>query len=277
MIKKRLIILVIGLPVVVKTLMAFVFGTVAAGVSATVVTVMAQPADPPPGSLEGLVVAIDPGHGGGDGGVTAAGLVEKDLNLEMALVLALAIEERGGRPVLTRDSDVEYAVSNRDELDHRLKIAREHGSHLLLSLHTNSFPDPGQFGAQVFYPPEDNSSKELALFMQDELVRIHPENHREAHVAEFYMLINGNAPSVLVELGFITNAGDRRRLTDEAFQAEMAEAMATAIERYLDTKKPPDGVIHGPPVPEETAVIPAAAGASPVRPGSSGASSPWLR
>jgi N-acetylmuramoyl-L-alanine amidase len=51
------------------------------------------------------------------------------------------------------------------------------------------------------------------------------------------MRATSNMPTVLVELGFITNANDERRLRDQQHQRTMAKAIATAIRRYLDEKQ----------------------------------------
>ncbi len=242
--RRHLIVMILGLP-----LLAQIAGAAAVtGVTAASLTFFfRKPAPPPPpvpaGPLAGRIIAIDPGHGGFDGGVDYHGIVEKDLNLDIAQRLRAQIEARGGTAVMTRTEDVAYEVDNRGDLNHRLRIAKEGGAGILISIHANSFPDPGQFGAQTFYPPQAPESQRLALLVQEELVRIHPENYREALPAEYYILLNSPRPSVLVEVGFITNSGDRERLSDPAAKDRMAAAIADAVERFFAGEEP------GPRVP----------------------------
>lgn len=184
--------------------------------------------------LAGKTVAIDAGHGGFDGGVYHGSLVEKELNLDIALRLKEEVERRGGKAFLTRERDMAFADANRADLDRRLDLAHGAGAAVLVSIHTNSFPDPSQFGAQTFYPAKSPQARRLALLIQEELVRLQPENYREAlEAAELYLLKNSKVPAVLVEVGFISNPGDRQRLATPDYRARLAAAIARGIERYF--------------------------------------------
>ncbi len=231
MARRHLVVLLVGLP-----LAAQVAG--AAALTGAAVTAALLLHRPPAAPLAGRVVAVDPGHGGFDGGVRHGDLVEKDLNLDVARRLKAEIERRGGRALLTRDQDVAYAADNRADFDHRLKLAREAGAHVLVSLHANSFPDPSQFGAQTFFPPGQPEAQRLALLIQEELVRLQPDNYREALAADFYVTAQFEGPAVLVELGFLTNPGDRARLSDPAYRDRLAAAVAEGLARYFTGARP---------------------------------------
>lgn len=238
---KRTIILVIALPLLVQAVIAATAG-------AAVVTAIAWPwkkapvpqtPPPPQGPLGGHVIAVDAGHGGFDGGVTGGRLVEKDVNLDLALRLKARIEAAGGTAAMTREGDVAYADENKEDFDHRLRRAEEGKAQVIVSLHANGFPDPGQFGAQTFYPPEAPDAQRLALLIQEELVRLQPENYREAlEEGTFYLMKNSKIPTVLVELGFLTNHGDRARLSDPAFKDGMADAIGRGLERFFAGEQP---------------------------------------
>lgn len=190
-------------------------------------------------TLAGRTVAIDAGHGGFDGGVYHGPLVEKDLNLDVALRLKEEVERRGAKAVLTREEDVAFADENRADLEHRLRMAHEVKADVLVSVHCNSFPDPSQFGAQTFYPARSPEARRLALLIQEELVRLQPENYREAlEAAELYILKNSRVPAVLVEVGFISNPGDRQRLASPEYRARLAAAMASGLERFFAAARP---------------------------------------
>lgn len=228
--------LLVGLPLATQLAGAAAVAGAAVTAAALLLQRGAAPADGAP--LAGRVVALDPGHGGFDGGVRAGGLVEKDLNLDLARRLQAAIARRGGRAVLTRSEDVAYAEENRADLDQRLRLAERAGAQALVSLHANSFPDPSQWGAQTFYPPGRPEAQRLALLIQEELVRLEPENYREALPADFYILTRSKEPAVLVEVGFVTNPRDRARLGDPAWRDRLAAAIARGLERWFAGQRP---------------------------------------
>lgn len=230
MARRHVIALVVGLPLAAQ----LAAGAAAVTGAAVAAALLLQQ---PPG-LQGRVIALDPGHGGFDGGFSTADLVEKDVNLDLARRLEREIARRGGRAILTRAADVAYAENNRADFDRRLERVAPHRPEALLSIHCNSFPDPSQFGAQAFYPPGRPEAQRLALLIQEELVRLHPENYREALEGEFYITDRFPGPAVLVEVGFLTNAGDRQRLRDPAWRDRLAAALADALARFFAGERP---------------------------------------
>ncbi|HEU4617562.1 MAG TPA: N-acetylmuramoyl-L-alanine amidase [Gammaproteobacteria bacterium] len=105
-----------------------------------------------------LVVVIDPGHGGDDPGASGRhGVLEKDVVLAIARRLTDELKRQPGiDPVLTRDGD--YFV----ELDRRRKIAHEAQADLFVSIHADSYRDPGARGATVYVLSEKGASDEVA-------------------------------------------------------------------------------------------------------------------
>jgi N-acetylmuramoyl-L-alanine amidase len=114
-----------------------------------------------PGENASMVVVIDPGHGGEDGGaVSSAGAEESRINLEIALRLNQLLRFCGTRTLMTRvdDSsigDPELApVRERkvSDLKNRVKIVNDTENAVLLSIHQNSLPSsPVTHGAQAFW------------------------------------------------------------------------------------------------------------------------------
>ena len=93
-----------------------------------------------------FLVMIDPGHGGYDPGTqSAAGVMEKDLALQIATRLKTALEARGIRAELTRSSDVFISLAE------RTRIANSAGANLFVSIHLNSIPNPDTDGIEVYY------------------------------------------------------------------------------------------------------------------------------
>lgn len=188
-------------------------------------------------SIRGKTIAIDPGHGGIDGGASdpATGLVEKDINLDFARALKSALTRAGAKAVLTRkgDNGTLGDLSPAEDCDKRLKEAEAHNADVYVSIHVNSFPDSSCFGAQTFYLDGSEEGRRLALLIQEEVVRIRPENFREAATGDFYVLRNSKMPAILLEIGFITNPEDRRLMADAGFTRKMAEAVSFGIARYF--------------------------------------------
>jgi N-acetylmuramoyl-L-alanine amidase len=189
---------------------------------------------------QGKKVVIDPGHGTIDKGAVheASGVAESPINLAVALKLKELLEDEKISVVLTRDKDTIEMDTNRKELQRRIDLAAKSTADILVSIHANKFPDPQYFGAQCFYNPQKPESKLLALLIQEELKNIDSENIREALPQDLFILRESPMPSVLIEMGFLSNPKDRERLQDPTFQKMMAEGIKKGIIRYFSGDSP---------------------------------------
>jgi N-acetylmuramoyl-L-alanine amidase len=213
------------------------------------------------------IVLLDPGHGGDDPGAVAVSttITEKDLTLTLARELRDALVQRGRvRVAMTRDKDAYLS------LDQRAAIARQLGASLFLSLHMDSAPNPLARGASVYSLSDVASDADAARFAAAEnargasagseagsvramlsdlgarmqmtasaelasrLVRkssgrveLRPEPHR---FASFHVLRRSEAPAVLFEAGYISNADDELLLRTPEYRAKIVAALAQAIE-----------------------------------------------
>ncbi len=196
------------------------------------------PMAPPASPLAGWIVAVDPGHGGADGGVRHGDMLEKDVNLAVAQSLRDLLERAGARVVMTRWDDQVPLEGPRAGLNRRLALAAQAEAAIYVSIHANSYPDSRQFGAQTFFAPNSGESRRLATLIQQELVVAHPENYRSALAADFYVLRNSPCPAVLVEVGFLSNPEDRRRLILPQWQGRLAAAILRGMERFAEGETP---------------------------------------
>lgn len=235
----------------------------------------------------GLVVAIDPGHGGVDPGALHGDLREKDVTLALAQALALALADRGHHAILTRETDVFVSLAT------RLQTARLAGADALISLHADTWSDSSASGASVYTLSEaasdalaarlaarENASDVAALAgypglaadLSATLIDIARRGARGAserlgaalvdalagqgaaapgrplRAAAFMVLRAPDIPSALIELGFLSNPGDRARLSDPEWRAATAQALAGAIEDWAADGVGP-GVLHAVPAP----------------------------
>ncbi|HHX77433.1 MAG TPA: N-acetylmuramoyl-L-alanine amidase CwlD [Firmicutes bacterium] len=201
--------------------------------------------------LGGKTIVIDPGHGGIDGGVSGNGLVEKEINLEVALLLRDFLEKRGAAVKMTRESDRDVsglvpdgsAARHIRDLYGRGRFINESGADLFISLHVNSCGDPYTRGAIVFHG-DDSASQALADILQKSLNRVTKVNpregeyfHQSSKIGDFYLLNYSSIPGVIVEMGFMTSPGDRELLKDGSYKREIARAVCYGIVRYLVGKE----------------------------------------
>ncbi len=192
-----------------------------------------------------MIIVIDAGHGGNDPGkVSADGITEKDINLEIALKLKEEFENRGVKVILTRDCDkclADPGATNKKKSDmiKRMEIVNDSGAALLISIHQNSYKDSKVRGAQTFYYGSSNESKKYAEDIQHMLKKeADNENNRLAKAENNYYILRKSAcPAVIIECGFLSNPDETRKLTDEKYQQKLARAIADAVIGNIDKKR----------------------------------------
>ncbi|MFP5257534.1 MAG: N-acetylmuramoyl-L-alanine amidase [Acidobacteriota bacterium] len=212
-------------------------------------------------------VMIDPGHGGKDPGAQGlGGLTEKDVNLRFGRILGEALQKKGFNVVYTRATDTFIPLETRTEM------ANSKGADLFVSIHCNAHGDAGSSGLETYSLNLANSrdavrvaarenaasqkkisdlqailtdlmlsaktaeSKDLAGFVQKRAIGgirgSYSTRDRGPHEAPFFVLIGANMPAVLVELGYITNPEDAKRLASDAYMQALARGMVDGILAY---------------------------------------------
>jgi N-acetylmuramoyl-L-alanine amidase len=212
------------------------------------------------------IVVIDAGHGGRDPGATSVSgqIHEKDLTLVLAQALRDELVKRGRvRVAMTRDDD-RYLT-----LDDRAAVARRLNAAMFVSIHIDSAANPLARGASVYSLSDVASDAEAAALAAREngsgesrqnsgavdamladlamrsqmsasadlasrlvnkaagLVELRPNPHR---FAAFHVLRRADAPAVLFEAGYLSNADDELLLREPAARGRMVLALAQAIE-----------------------------------------------
>jgi N-acetylmuramoyl-L-alanine amidase len=223
------------------------------------------------------LVVIDPGHGGRDpGAIGKGGLKEKDVVLQIALHVKNLLEgQKRARVVLTRDTDKFVPlerrawIANSKGADLFVSIhVNAHPSRSVDGVETyyldnttdraarrvaaleNATPDKGLDDlSRILIDLRCNAnaweSNELAHTMQEALVgKLRTRGYGEtrdlgAKGSLFYVLIGAHMPSVLVEVAFITNAADEKRLRLTAYQKFLGEGIASGITEYLQRRGHP--------------------------------------
>lgn len=195
-------------------------------------------ADNTAGPLGGLVIVVDPGHGGYDQGCESAfGTYEAPLNLDVSLRLREELIRYGAQVVLTREVDVSLvdpkASGNRKKQDMALRrqVIEDAGAHMVISVHMNHSTGRADKGAQVFYREGSLEGQALSRAIQQAFLDIEPDNRRQEAVGDFYMLGIRDA-SALVECGFLSNRSDEKKLLTQEYRQQVAEAIARGIVAY---------------------------------------------
>ena len=240
-------------------------------------------------------IVLDPGHGGKEvGAVGGAGLLEKDLTLTICRKLAAALASKtGARVVLTRDDD--SVVS----LDQRTALANQYNADLFLSVHLNAAVGKIAKGSETYFlsleasdelarkaaetenaaaatdPSSDlklilwdlaqqayiEESSRFAQAIQEEMNAATGVANRGVKQAPFKVLVGATMPAALVEVGFISNAEEEKKLQTDAFQNLMVEALTRAVQRYKTDYETRIGLIQ--PAPAPAAAAAPATGTSP--------------
>lgn len=184
-----------------------------------------------------IVVVIDAGHGGNDPGkVSSDGILEKDINLQIALLLKEELEKNGVKVIMIRETDICLAVEGAtnkksSDMKKRVEIINDANPTCMISIHQNSFSDQSVSGAQTFYYGESEESKELAQAIQTEIIKtVDSNNNRRIKEGnDYYLLRKTNCPGVILECGFLSCPAEADKLCDENYQRKIAVAVATAI------------------------------------------------
>jgi N-acetylmuramoyl-L-alanine amidase len=195
------------------------------------------------------VIIIDAGHGGEDGGASGSnGVLEKDLNLEMAFILRDMLTSNGVPVIMTRTEDIllydrsiDYHGRKKQlDLKARLQISNDNPGAIFVSIHMNSFPLKQYSGLQVYYPEGSEDSKALADIIQNTVTALlQPDNPRKPKSAgsNIYVLHNNQNTAVMVECGFLSNDAECQRLSNPEYRQQLSLALFCAIMEYVSEQK----------------------------------------
>lgn len=205
---------------------------------------------PTPGQPFTLVV-IDPGHGGKDSGTIKAGILEKDLTLDVAHRLERLVQAQGLATLLTRTDDTYIPLPG------RAAVANGQRDCVFISIHFDDASRSVATGIETFYAahqatnatrvaswlpflqrassePTNLESQSLASFIQEALVTHTHAINRGTRPEQFFVVANVRHPAVLIEGGFLTNKEDVTKLTNDDYREEIARAITDGILRYRE-------------------------------------------
>ncbi|MEH2040904.1 N-acetylmuramoyl-L-alanine amidase [Nostoc sp.] len=180
--------------------------------------------------LANFKIVLDPGHGGKESGASGpTGYLEKDVNLVISKLLCDELLKQGATVVMTREDDKEVSLVERQAI-----ISREEPA-IAISIHHNSLPDDGDaektkgFGA-FWYHPQAHS---LAIFLQNYVVKKLGRPSYGVFWDNLALTRPADAPSVLLELGFMSNPDEFEQVVNPEEQKKMAKAIAQGITEWF--------------------------------------------
>ncbi len=175
------------------------------------------------------VIAIDPGHGGNDPGALGRhGEYEKDLALDMATRLEALLLEAGARPLVIRPTGEDVTMYARPALENQA------GADVNVSIHLNWFKGSNAHGLEVYYYPTHPDSATLATDLHSRLLSQLGLTDRGISSEQAYVAVRETTmPSVLVEVGYLSNPGDEALLSTEAFRGKVAAAIRDGLIDYF--------------------------------------------
>jgi N-acetylmuramoyl-L-alanine amidase len=175
-------------------------------------------------NLAGKTIVLDPGHGGSDTGACGKlDTYEKEINLAVAMRLQALLEQAGVNVILTRTADKFIGLYE------RCYFANSHRADLFISIHTNSHPNPGIHGIEVFHYPGTKLARRLAAQVLDRITQSTGLQPLGVKTNNFVVIRETVMPSILVELGFLSNYWEERLLKSADFRDKAAIGIFNGI------------------------------------------------
>ncbi|MFB2922290.1 N-acetylmuramoyl-L-alanine amidase [Aerosakkonema funiforme] len=181
-------------------------------------------------SLSGIKIVLDPGHGGAESGAAGPdGYLEKNVNLTISKLIKDRLVAQGATVYMTREDDRELSLQDRVAIIDKLQPA------IAISIHHNSLPDNGDAEntkgfAAFWYHPQAHS---LAMFMQNYVVQKLGRPNYGVYWDNLALTRPTTAPSILLELGFMSNPDEFESVMNPQEQQKMADAIADGITEWL--------------------------------------------
>ena len=200
--------------------------------------------------IQNVKIAIDPGHGGSvDPGATQNGIIEREINMEVAQVLLAELENRGVQAFNTRSANYHIPLSVRSAYADQLQ------AEAMVSIHHNSpsAPSSSDPGTESYVQSNSSASLRLGGYVQgavfsrlDDFNNVYWVSRSDAGVLRvlnssgtdtYGMLSRPKTPTTLVELAYISNYSEANLVKTAEYKTAMAEAISDALENFL---APPD-------------------------------------
>lgn len=183
---------------------------------------------------EKIIVTLDPGHGGADGGAITPDekYIEKDIVLKVAKFIGEKLEKENIEVVYTRTEDVKLGETNAEGLVQRVNIGEMTQADYFVSIHINSFEEDIKVqGFEVFYDTRSILSKALASKVIDQVQPLDFITGTKILQGEksLHVIAKNSVPAVLIELGYLDDSDDLKYLKSDKKLKELSNKIADGI------------------------------------------------
>lgn len=183
-------------------------------------------ADRTPG-LQGKTIILDPGHGGMDAGTTGMnGTFEKFITLKTADRLYNKLRQAGANVILTRSGDQYISLPS------RVATAKYHHADAFISLHYDSTYHSGANGFTTYY--YHSRHKQLAKDVNRNLEQNLPIKNRGVRRGDYYVLRENSRPSILLELGYLSNPKEASAVVTSPYQELITNGVYNGLSSYFN-------------------------------------------
>ena len=196
-------------------------GNVGDGANSTISAEPIIPVEPMPKTQ--ATVVLDAGHGGIQAGCEFGGVLEKDVTLNVTLLLQEKLEDAGITIVMTRDGDQDVSLSERCD------IANTAGADLFVSIHCNSYAEDTSIRGFEGYYYQSEESRLLAESILSAAEKCSSIKARNVKEENYYVLRETNIPAALLEIGYLSNANERANLQSEDYTSTIAQVIYDGI------------------------------------------------
>lgn len=190
-----------------------------------------------PQSLRGMVIELDPGHGGDDPGACSGGLRECDIAYDIAQELEKLLEAQGATVVYSYDEKITPVP---EIVDRRLSAMVDINPDMYIAIHLNSSTSSGATGSSVYY--YKNYSSELSKCISVALPQAvksgagYSLSNDGSHFYPFRVIRIENCPSVLVECGYISNSSERNMMNSSSGKKSIAKGIYNGVVNYINAQ-----------------------------------------
>ena len=179
------------------------------------------------GTLNGLSIVVDPGHGGNDQGTSGArGTEEKGITLRTAEMLAAKLSAAGANVIMTRDSDVYVDLRKRVSIGHQI------AADAFISIHYDATDSSSINGFTTYYM--HSYQKDLAQSVHNSLGKKINLRDRGAQPGNYLVLRENRQQAILIELGFLSNPSEERAITTDQFREQATLGIYNGVVSFFD-------------------------------------------
>jgi len=185
-----------------------------------------KPPFKPVGSIKGKVIVIDAGHGGKDPGTKGLSAVsEKTINLDVAKKVAAKLTAMGAVVKMTRTTDVYI------ELEDRAAFASRYKADAFISIHADYIANSSISGPTCFVARQAGAQ---SIKIGETIIKefgLNGITTKGLRRADYKVLVNHPKPAALVEVGYLSNSAEAKRLNTDAYRAKVATIIAAGIQK----------------------------------------------